>query len=195
MKFLYDLFPLILFFISYKLYDIYVATGVAIVSSFVQISAFWLYTKRFEKIQVVTLILLIVFGGLTILLRDPLFIKWKTTIVNWLLAAVFFLTQFGTKRTVFEMIGDSKVALPKHIWKSMNLHWAWFFTFIGALNIYVAFYYRPDLSEVVREEVWVNFKVFGVLGLTFVFLILQMILISRKLSNEDKAALEQKELE
>ena len=190
MKFLYDLFPLILFFVSYKLYDIYVATGVAIAASFVQISVLWLRTKRFEKIQVMTLVLLVVFGGLTILLRDPLFIKWKTTIVNWLLALVFFYTQFGTKRTVFEMIGDSKVMLPKHVWKAMNLHWAIFFLFIGALNIYVAFYYGIELDEARREEIWVNFKVFGVLGLTLVFLIVQMFLVSRKLTAEDQALMQ-----
>jgi len=182
MKFLYDLFPLILFFASYKLYDIFVATGVAIAASAVQISILWLKTRRFEKMHVITLVMLVIFGGLTIALRDPLFIKWKTTIVNWLLAAVFLYTQYGTKRTAFEMVGGSKVALPKEVWRSMNLHWAMFFLFVGALNIYVAFYYGLDLSEERREEIWVNFKVFGVLGMTFVFLLIQVFLVGRKLS-------------
>ncbi len=182
MKFLYDLFPLILFFASYKLYDIFVATGVAIAASAVQISVMWLKTRRFERMHVITLVLLVVFGGLTIALRDPLFIKWKTTIVNWVLAAVFLYTHYGTKRTAFEMVGGSKIALPKEVWRAMNFQWALFFMFVGALNIYVAFYYGLEMSEARREEIWVNFKVFGVLGMTFVFILIQMVLIGRKLN-------------
>ena len=189
MKFLFDLFPLILFFAAYKMYDIFVATAVAIAASFVQLSVFWLKNRRFETIHVVTLAALIVFGGMTLILRDPIFIKWKTTIVNWIFAAIILYSQFAAKRTVVEVLLGSKVHMSQKGWHSINLSWGLFFFFIGALNIYVAFYYGLDLDEARREEIWVNFKVFGVIGLTLVFLVIQVFNMSRfmKLDEPDSS--------
>ncbi len=184
MKFLFDLLPLILFFAAYKMYDIFVATGVAIAASFVQISAFWLKNRKFESMHVITLVVLVVFGGMTLLLRDAVFIKWKTTIVNWIFAAIILYSQFFTKRSVSEVLfGEkAKIKLPRKAWRLFNLNWGLFFLFVGALNIYVAFFYGLHLDEAVREEHWVNFKVFGVMILTFVFMIIQFILIYLQLS-------------
>jgi intracellular septation protein len=192
MKLLYDLFPLILFFVAYKMYDIYVATGVAIVASFIQLTAFWVKNRRFETIHVVTLCLLVVFGGLTIILRDPVFIKWKTTIVNWIFCSVLFYSHFAKKRTVFEVITRAQVKLPAEVWRKLNLHWAIFFLFIGTLNLYVAFYFALDLDEARREEIWVNFKVFGVLGMTLVFLMFEFFIMMRFVKRYELDDLEEK---
>lgn len=187
MKFLFDLLPLILFFAAYKMYDIFVATGVAIAASFVQIAGFWLKHRRYETMHVITLAALVVFGGMTLLLRDPLFIKWKTTIVNWIFAAIILYSQFFTKRSVSEVLFGEKaqIQLPRKAWRIFNMNWGLFFLFVGALNIYVAFYYGLHLDEAVREEIWVNFKVFGVIGLTIVFTIIQIILMARYAKIED----------
>ena len=143
MKLLYDLFPLILFFCRHtKCTTFFVATGVAIVASFIQLTAFWVKNRRFETIHIVTLCLLVVFGGLTIIFRDPVFIKWKTTIVNWIFCSVLLYSHFAKKRTIFEFITRAQVKLPAEIWRMLNLHWAIFFLFIGALNLYVAFLFR-----------------------------------------------------
>ncbi len=187
MKFLFDLLPLILFFAAYKMYDIFFATGVAIAASFVQIAGFWIKHRRFETMHVITLAALVVFGGMTLLLRDPLFIKWKTTIVNWIFAAIILYSQFFTKRSVSEVLFGEKaqIQLPTKAWRLFNFNWGLFFLFVGTLNIYVAFYYGLHLDEAVREEIWVNFKVFGVIGLTIVFTIIQIILMARYAKQED----------
>ena len=187
MKLLFDLFPLILFFVAYKMYDIYVATGVAIAASFVQMVAFWLKYRRFEKMHVITLAALVVFGGLTILLRDPVFIKWKTTIVYWILGSIILFSQFVTKRTVVEALMADKIQLPKQAVRMFNLHWAVFAYAVGALNIYVAFYYGLELDEARREEIWVNFKVFGVLILTAIFMFIEIFLMARIASKDEQA--------
>lgn len=174
MKFLFDLFPLILFFAAYKLYDIFVATGVAIAASFVQLSVSWWKNKKFETLHLITLGALVVFGGLTLLLRDPVFIKWKTTIVYWIIGSAVLYSQFFTKKTAFEWLAgmNDKIQLPISVWRNINLYWGIFSIFVGFLNIYVAFYYGLDLPEARREEIWVNFKVFGVLGLSFAFMLI-----------------------
>ena len=174
MKFLFDLFPLFLFFAAYKIYDIFVATGVAIAASFVQLSLSWWKNKKFETLHLITLGALVVFGGLTLLLRDPVFIKWKTTIVYWIIGSAVLYSQFFTKKTAFEWLAgaNAKIQLPTSVWRNINLYWGVFSIFVGFLNIYVAFYFGLDLPEARREEIWVNFKVFGVLGLTFAFMLI-----------------------
>jgi intracellular septation protein len=112
MKLLYDFFPILLFFIAYKVYDIYVATAVAIAAAFVQTGLYWLRHRRFENTHLLTLGLLVVFGGLTLILHDPVFIKWKPTLVNWLFAIGFIGSQFiGRKPLVERMMGHA-VSLP-----------------------------------------------------------------------------------
>ncbi len=167
------------------MYDIFVATGVAIAASVVQLAVFWFRHRRFETMHVVTLCALVVFGGMTLVLRDPVFIKWKTTIVNWIFAAIILYSQFFTSRTVMETLLGSKMHLPTPAWRSMNLSWGLFFTFIGALNIYVAFYFGLELDEARREEIWVNFKVFGVIGLTLVFMVFQIFRIYKYLNQDN----------
>jgi intracellular septation protein len=189
MKFLYDLFPLLLFFAAFKLYDIYVATAVAIAASFVQVGSFWLKHRRFETMHLVTLGVLAVFGGLTLLLRDDTFIKWKPTLVYWILGALVLGSQWVGKKTVIERLLGAQITLPPAVWARQNLTWGLFFAALGGLNLYVAFYYGLDLDPAARQEIWVNFKVFGLLGITLAFTLLQGALMARHMTDKpDKDA-------
>lgn len=179
MKFLYDLFPLLLFFAAFKLYDIYTATAVAIAASFVQVGLFWLRHRRFETMQVVTLGVIVVFGGMTLLLHDDTFIKWKPTLVYWILSAIVLASQWIGSKTVIERMMSSQIVLPAPVWKRLNLSWGIFFATLGAVNIYVAFYYGLDLDAETRQSIWVNFKVFGLLGLTLIFVIVQAFFMAK----------------
>jgi intracellular septation protein len=176
MKLLTDFFPILLFFGAYQLYDIYVATAVAIATSFLQVGYFWLVRHRVEKMHLITLGLLVVFGGLTLLLRDPLFIKWKPTVVNWLFGITFLGSQYIGPRTMVERMMSHAVELPGLIWKRLNLSWALFFFGSGLLNLYVAFNYE--------ESTWVNFKLFGMLGLTMLFVVLQAFYMARHIQDQ-----------
>jgi intracellular septation protein len=179
MKFLYDLFPLLLFFAAYKAYDIYVATAVAIVASLAQVAGFWWKHRRFETMQLVTLGVIVVFGGMTLLLRDDTFIKWKPTLVYWILGALVLGSHWVGKRTLMDRLLGKQLALPEPVWKRVNLSWGVFFLVLGAVNLYVAFYYGADLDVATRQSIWVNFKVFGLMGLTLVFVVLQALFMAR----------------
>ncbi len=210
MKLLADFFPILLFFAAYKLYGIYIATAVAIAASFVQVGLHWLRHRRFETMHLVTLGLLVVFGGLTIVLQDRTFIMWKPSIVNWLFGAVFIGSQFFGKRPLVERIMGHAIEIPAPLWRRLNLAWGLFFLFLGAVNLYVAndFFVADralhgavemagdiDLDRCAGqfqgqalalcqrahdlEARWVNFKLFGLLGLTVVFVIGQAFFLAR----------------
>jgi intracellular septation protein len=171
MKFLFDLFPVILFYVAYQLYGIYVATVVAIAAAFAQTGLFWLKTRRFENMHLIVLGILVVFGGLTLLLRDPIFIMWKPTLVNWLFGAVFLGSHFIGNRTIAERLMSKAITVPDPVWTRLNIAWTSFFLLVGALNIFVAYRFS--------EETWVNFKMFGIIGLTLAFVFGQAFYLSR----------------
>ncbi len=177
MKFLFDLFPIILFFAAYKMYDIYVATAVAIGAAFVQTGLFWMKNRRFEKMHVITLAILVVFGGLTLALRDPVFIKWKPTVVNWLFAGVFIGARLFSKTTLIERMMGHAISVPPAVWQRLNWAWVLFFIFIGIVNLYVAFNYS--------ESTWVNFKLFGMMGMTLVFVFGQAFYLGRYMETKE----------
>ncbi|MBU1568512.1 MAG: septation protein A [Proteobacteria bacterium] len=173
MKLLFDFLPIIFFFLAYKFFDIYVATAVAIASTIAQVAVIWFNTRKLATMQLVTLAIIIVFGGLTLYLRDEQFIKWKPTVVNWLFAAAFIATQFFGKQTAIERMMGSALTLPRQIWRRLNLGWVVFFFSLGCANLYVMSHFDSDT--------WVNFKLFGMLGLTVIFIILQTLFLSRYL--------------
>ncbi|MDG2076571.1 MAG: septation protein A [Arenicellales bacterium] len=179
MQLLFDFFPLLLFFAAYKWYGIFVATGVAIIASIIQVSVHWLRNRRFETAHLTTLGVIVLFGGLTLIFRDDTFIKWKPTIVNWLFAAIVLASLMGQRRTVLEYLLGEKIHLPVTIWRKVNLAWGLFFLVAGALNYYVAFVFRSELDPQLRTDLWVNFKVFGLMGLTLAFAVIQMMLVAR----------------
>ncbi len=186
MKLLFDLFPLLVFFGAFKLYDIYTATALAIVATFIQIGVFWFKNRRFEIAHIVTLVVITLFGGLTILLKDDVFIKWKPTVVNWLFAGVIISMLVFAKKSALEYVMGKQISLPDHVWRGLNWAWAVFFIALGALNLYVAFYYDLSADPETRTATWVNFKVFGLLGLTLVFAIGQMVFISKHIEMKEE---------
>lgn len=184
MKFLYDLFPLLLFFAAFKFYDIYAATAVAIAASFAQVGYFWFRHHRVETMHVVTLAVIAVFGGLTLLLHDDTFIKWKPTLVYWILGALVLASQWFGRKTIVERMMSAQITLPAQAWKRLNLSWGIFFAALGALNLYVAFYYGLDLDAETRQGIWVNFKVFGLLGITLLFVVVQAFFMSKHMQDK-----------
>jgi len=177
MKLLFDFLPIVLFFVAYKLADIYVATGVLIVATLGQVAWSWLRHRRVEKMPLVTAVLVAVFGGATLIFHDPVFVKWKPTVVNWLFAAVFIGSCFIGHKTVIERLMGGQLELPAPIWVKLTVAWALFFVTMGLLNLYVAFTFD--------ENTWVNFKLFGILGLTLVFVLAQAAYMSRYLKSDD----------
>ena len=163
MKFLFDFFPIILFFIAYKLYGIYVATAVAIAASFVQTGYFWVRHRRFETSHLITLGLVVVFGGATLLLHDETFIKWKVSIINWLFAAAFLFTHYIGDKPLLKRMMASQVTLPEHAWRRLNMSWVIYFLFFGFANLYVMHHFDTDT--------WVDFKTFGNISLTILLII------------------------
>jgi intracellular septation protein len=186
MKFLYDYFPLILFFVAFKVYGIYTATAVAIAASFFQVGYFWIRHRRFENMHLVTLGVITVFGGLTLILHDDTFIKWKPTIAYWVLAIVFIGSQFIGKKTLLQRMLGKQIVMPKRIWIQQNIMWAIFFIVLGGLNIYVAFYYALDQDPETRTNTWVNFKLFGTLGLTLVFIVVQALFMAKHIQQKEQ---------
>lgn len=176
MKFLFDFFPVLLFFLAYKLFDIYVATAVAIGATFVQIAFTWWKSKKLVSMQLVTLAVIVIFGGLTLYLRDEQFIKWKPTVINWLFGVVFLGSHFFGQRPAIERMLSSTIALPHPVWHRLNWGWTLFFFFSGAANLYVMHYYDSNT--------WVNFKLFGLLGLTLLFVIAQSMYLARYIQEE-----------
>jgi intracellular septation protein len=176
MKFLFDLFPVILFFAAYKFSDIYIATGVAMAATFGQIA--WVHFRhgKVDKMLWVSLGLIVVFGGMTLILRDPTFIKWKPTILYWVFATTLFVSSLAFRKNLIRAMLEQQVALPDSMWTKLNLAWVGFFAFMGALNLYVANHYS--------EADWVNFKLFGGMGLMFAFIIIQGILLAPYIPDE-----------
>lgn len=177
MKFLFDFFPILLFFAAYKVYGIYAATATAIAATFLQVGVAWLRHRRCERMHLVTLAVIVVFGGATLYLRDPVFIKWKPTVAYWLFALALAASGYiGDGRTLVERMMGQVMSAPAAVWNRLNLAWALFFAALGGINLYVA--YQFD------EDTWVNFKLFGLMGLTLLFIIAQAVYLARHLDAE-----------
>lgn len=183
MKFLFDFLPVIAFFVAFYLPEdrsqgIYYGTAAAIIAALLQVIALQVLERRVEKTPLITLLILLVLGGATLLLQDERFIKWKPTAVNWLFAVIFLGSQYiGGKNLVQRMLGHVAQA-PVRVWTHLNLGWAGFFFTMGLANLYVAFHFS--------NEVWVNFKLFGILGLTLLFAIGQALYMHRYLIETGK---------
>ena len=197
MKLFFDFLPIALFFIAYKFgggtylwegqaYDIkgiYVATAVMIVATICQNAYNWFRHGKLENSHLITLILVVILGGATLWLQNPNFIMWKPTVVNWLFAAGFLGAQLFTQQSLLERMMSEHINLPSIIWTRLNFAWVIFFILSGIANLYVAFNFD--------EATWVNFKLFGLLGLTILFIIGQSLYLGKHIvepieSNEDK---------
>lgn len=177
MQLLFDLLPVVLFFIAYKVAGIYVATAVLIVGVLAQTAISWIRHKKVSPMLLTSAVLVLVFGGLTLLIHDATFIKWKPTVVAWLFAAAFFASQFMRGQPIIQRMLGENVTLDAMDWKRLNFMWVAFFFVEGVLNLYVA--YNFD------EATWVNFKLFGLMGLTLLFALAQGVWISRRAVDEE----------
>ncbi|OFZ99962.1 MAG: septation protein A [Betaproteobacteria bacterium RBG_19FT_COMBO_58_11] len=194
MKILFDLFPIILFFAAFKLagsdpeqanalamsigyhadikqIPILNATAIAIIATFVQIGWVWFRHGKVDTMLWVSLGLIVVFGGATLWLHDPTFIKWKPTVLYWLFAVTLLVSDYVFKKNLISVMMKGQVKLPSPVWRRLNLSWVLFFAGMGVLNLYVAFNYS--------ESTWVNFKLFGFMGLMLVFIVLQGLMLSK----------------
>ena len=206
MKQLFDFAPIALFFLIYKFFldlpdglisttnsllpfmaltpgnesdAIYLATLVAIVTTIIQVAISATIMKKVEKMPLITLGLLVIFGGATLLLKDPLFIQWKPTAINWLFGLGFLLSQFiGKKPLVQRMMSQAISIDDDRVWLKLNLSWVLFFALSGLANLLVAPAIDP-LGFGFTESTWVDFKLFGLMGMTIAFVIAQAFYLSR----------------
>ena len=206
MKFLFDLFPVILFFITLKIAEktassslvlakilssigfatlvkpslvpIMLATFAVIIGSIIQIIWAKFHYKKVGNTLWLSALLVVVLGGLTLYFQNDAFIKWKPTVLYWTFAAVLIGANLFAKKNIIKTMMGKEIALPEPIWNKLNLAWAIFFASLGVLNLYVAFHYSIDI--------WASFKLFGTMGLMFLFVIVQSLAISKYISHEDK---------
>lgn len=175
MKLLFDLFPVVLFFLAYKYYDIFVATAVAIAATFVQIGWLWIRHRQIEKMMWINLAVIIVFGGATLISQDETFIKWKPTVFYWLIGSVLLVSNLLFGKNLIKTALEKQMILPTTVWNILNLSWIVFFAIMGCVNLFVAFSFSLDT--------WVSFKLFGATGLMLVFIVAQIIFLGKYLKD------------
>jgi intracellular septation protein len=169
MKVFFDLFPVILFFIGFKLYNIFVATAIAIGATIAMIIYSKLRHGKVEKMLLINGVIISILGGITLILHDKTFIMWKPTVLYWLMAVVLLISNYFLKKNLIEKMMGKMLNPPQYIWTRLNLIWVAFLIVMGILNLYVAFSFT--------EEAWVNFKLFGVTSMMFIFMIVQTLLL------------------
>lgn len=184
--------PLALFFGAFKLFDIFVATGVLVVAVVGILAVQWFTTRKVSRMSVISAALVLVFGGITVAFRDPIFLQWKVSIINWLFALAFGGSVLIAKRPLVrtmmeELVTDSgdatedsgpAIVLTDRDWSVLNALWASFFGLIGIVNLIVA--YRFD------EDTWVKFKVFGITGALLAFSLTQAFWIASKMPADEE---------
>lgn len=179
MKVLFDFFPIVLFFLTYKFFGLYVATSIAMVSSLGQVVFYRLKFQHYEKMHLYSLAIIIVLGGATLFFHNPWFIKWKPTGIYWLSALVFFYTSIIGSKPLIQKMMEANISLERRIWLRLNNAWSLFFIIMGTLNLYVAYNFDTDT--------WVNFKLFGGIGITLLFVLIQAFYLSKHM---DESSLE-----
>jgi intracellular septation protein len=182
MQLFYEILPVFLFFLAFKFAGIYVATMVGIVTTLLQVLLTRLATKKWDKKQVITLAVFVTFGGMTLYFHDPIFVKWKPTIVFWIFAIAILISQAFAKKPLMERmlegVLENKATVPKSVWFKINIVWALFFATLGGVNLYIAYHYSNDA--------WVNFKFYGVSGILLVFSVIQALYLVRFVETDTK---------
>lgn len=179
MKLLLDFFPILLFFAAFKVWGIYVATGVAIVATIAQIAWLKVSSGKVEPMQWLSLGIIVVFGGATILAHDETFIKWKPTVLYWLMGGALAVGMLVFRKNLLKSLMGAQLDLPEPAWRAMNWSWIGFFAVMGVLNLWVAFNFDTNT--------WVNFKLFGGLGLMALFVVAQALYLGRYVKDAKEA--------
>lgn len=180
MKLLLDFFPIALFFVAFKIWGIYVATAVAIVATIAQIAWLRWSTGKVEPMQWLSLGIIVLFGGATILAHDETFIKWKPTVLYWLMGGALAGGLLFFRKNLLKSLMGAQLELPDAAWRTMNWSWVGFFALMGVLNLWVAFHFDTNT--------WVNFKLFGGLGLMALFVVAQALYLSRYMKDAKAGA-------
>ncbi len=178
MKIVLDFLPILLFFGAYKTYDIYVATAVLMAATTVQMLITYAMHKRLETMQKITLVLILMFGTLTLVLHDDRFIKWKPTVLYAAMAIALAVAVWVMKKNFLKLLLGAQMELPDPVWMRLNMAWIGYCVFMSAVNAYVAAYYST--------EAWVNFKLWGY-AFPLVFLVLQGLYIAKYLKTDEPA--------
>ena len=176
MKVLLDFLPIAVFFVAFKLFDIWVATGVAIAATVLQIAWLRWSTGKVEPMQWLSLGVIVLFGGATLLAHNDTFIKWKPTVLYWLMGGALAIGQLVFKRNLLKSLMGAQMSLPEPAWRSLCWSWTAFFAAMGVLNLWVAYHFDTDT--------WGNFKLFGGLGLMVLFVIGQALYLSKYMKTE-----------
>ncbi len=178
MKILFDLFPVILFFLVFKFFGVYAATASAIAATFAQVAWVKYRHGKVDTMLWVSLGIIVVFGGATLLLHDETFIKWKPTVLYWFFASALLFSRALFGKNLMRSLLQEKMTLPDPVWHQLNLAWSGFFAVLGIVNLYVAFNYSLDA--------WVNFKLFGATSMMLVFILLQAAVLSKYMEEDKK---------
>jgi len=178
MKLFLDFFPIVLFFIVFKTYGIFAATAIAIAATVLQIA--WMRYKngRVDSMQWISLGVIVVFGGATLVTQDETFIKWKPSVLYWLMCSTLWIGYVVFKRNFIQSLMAAQIELPQEIWTRLLHAWAIFFMLMGFLNLWVAYNFDTDT--------WVSYKLFGGLGLMLVFVVLQGVFLSRHIKEPEE---------
>lgn len=166
MKLLFEFFPVILFFAAYKMFDIYVATAVAIVATIVQVAYLKLSGQKVQTMTWIGLGIIVVAGGATIIFKNEMFIKWKPTVLFSAMAIAIGVAQFIFNKNPIAVIFNDQIQAPDFVWRKLSLAWMVFLLFVAVLNLYFVYYQSTD--------VWLYFKTFGDMALFMIFIVAQM---------------------
>jgi len=178
MKILFDLFPIILFFAAYKFFGVFAATAAAIGATVLQIIWVWFRHRKVDNMLWVSFAIIVVLGGATLYFQNETFIKWKPTALYWLFGITLIVSALLFKKNLIRSMMAEQITLPDPVWERLNFSWAAFFILLGCANLFVAYTYSTDT--------WVNFKLFGTMGLMLVFMLVQGLLISKYIDVEEK---------
>lgn len=185
MKFFFDFFPVLLFFIVFKLHEdvkegMMMATAAIMVATIIQMSITWFRSHKIVKMHLITLILVMILGGATLILQNEMFIKWKPTIVNWLFGLVFLGSQFIGDKPIVRRMMEAQLTVPDFVWTRLNLAWSTFFISMGFVNLYVVYNFETNT--------WVNFKLYGLIGMTIIFVVAQGFYLVKYIEEEDETS-------
>src|SRR5579883_3050368 len=183
MNVFYEIFPVFLFFLAFKFYGIYVATVVGIVTTFLQVIITRLWQGKWDRKQLITLGVFLLFGGMTLYFHNPIFVKWKPTVIFWIFGLIILGSHFFTQKTLIQrlmenMLQEKGGVVPQPIWTKLNIVWAIFFLIMGSINLYVAYYFSNDA--------WVNFKFYGVTSALILLSIFQACYLMRYLTETEE---------
>lgn len=178
MRVIFDFLLIILFFVAYKVWGIFVATGVIMAGTALQLLFHRWRDGKWDQFSLRLSAIVWVLGAATLIFHNGVFIKWKPTIAYWVMSSVFLFSQWAGKTPVLEKLLGNKIMLPDFVWRKLNLSWGVFFLLLGALNVYVLYNYSTNA--------WVYFKLIGCIGLSIIFMVVQGIYMARHMPKEEE---------